>query len=208
MSSQESQNQYRMSFTTGGLFYNESLRIVEEYLSTNDWDFTRQAVIEKNLIQSRTESSVRRRVLEIFSRLELLSKQQVALLVNGSRSEQQYLLWLAICKRYSFIHEFAVEIVREKFLRLDLLLTLEEYDRFFSAKASWHVELDKLTSSTYVRLRQVLFKMLREAEIIEKTGMIIPALFTQELVAAIATEDPQLLCIFPLSDMDIQEWLK
>jgi hypothetical protein len=197
-----------MSFSTGGLFYTESLLIVDEYFSTHDWSLTRKSALEKNSIQSRTESSVKRRVREICSRLELLSLQQLTLIQNGSRSEQQYLLWLAICKRHPFIQEFAVEVIREKFLRMDLLISDQEYNIFFEKKASWHNELDQLQKSTRIKLRQVLFKILREAEIISDTFMIIPALLTAELVQAITTEDPQLLRVFPISDMDIQTWLK
>ena len=197
-----------MSFTTGGLFYNESLLIVDEFFSTNDWSLTQASAFAKNSIQSRTDSSSKRRVREICSRLELLSKHQVTLLQNGSRSEQQYLLWLAICKRHLFIREFAVEIIREKFLRMDLLLSVEEYNAFFDAKAEWHDELDQLQKSTHIKLRQVLFKMLREAGILSSANMIIPALFTEELVQAITAEDHQLLRVFPLSDLEIQTWLK
>jgi len=204
----ELKTQYSMSFSTGGLFYNESLLIVDGYFSTNDWTLTRKSALEKNSIQSRTESSVKRRVREICSRLELLSQQQLTLIQDGSRSEQQYLLWLAICKRHIFIQEFAVEIIREKFLRMDVLLNVQEYDAFYQKKALWHNELDQLQKSTRNKLRQVLFKILREAEIISDSCMILPALLTQELVQAIATDDPQLFRVFPISDMDIQTWLK
>jgi len=204
----DSKKQYNMSFTTGGLFYNESILVVEEYLILNDWNATKKSVIENNAIQSRTKSSVMRRVREICSRLQLLSISQLTLIKNGSRSEQQYILWLAICKRFAFIHEFAVEIVREKFLRMDSLLTLEEYQGFFEAKARWHEKLDQLQKSTCERMRQVLFQILREAGIITDTHIIIPAILTSELVKAIIMDDPALLHIFPLSDMGIQTWLK
>jgi hypothetical protein len=204
----DSKTQYNMSFTTGGLFYNESILVVEEYLILNDWNATKKSVIGNNAIQSRTKSSVMRRVREICSRLRLLSASQLTLIKNGSRSEQQYMLWLAICKRFAFIHEFAVEILREKFLRMDSLLTLEEYQGFFEAKARWHEKLDQLQKSTCERMRQVLFQILREAGIITDTNIIIPAMLTPELVKAILMDDPALLRVFPLSDMDIQTWLK
>jgi hypothetical protein len=182
--------------------------MIDEYFTTCDWNLTRISESTKNSIQSRTASSIKRRVGEICSRLQLLSRQQLSLIQNGSRSEQQYLLWLAICKRYPFIHEFAVEVIREKFLRMDLLLIADEYNSFFYAKATWHDELERLQPSTKTRIRQVLFQMLREAEIISDKNIIIPSLLTAALVQVIATEDPQLLRVFPLSDVDIQTWLK
>ena len=76
--------------------------------------------------------------------MQRLSDEQLELLVEGNPQEQKKLLWLAICKRYAFIREFASEVVREKFLQLDYLLTEFDYDAFFNRKADWHPELDGL----------------------------------------------------------------
>ena len=196
-----------MSFTTGGLFYNESLLIVDEYFATIDWELTRKSVFEKNSIQARTESSIKRRVREICSRLELLSEQQLVLIKNGSRQEQQYLLWVAVCKCYPFIRDFMIEIVREKYLRMDLHLQRQDYDFFFEEKAEWHEELERLRDSTRAKLRQVLFKTMREAEIISREDMIIPGLLTEQLTKVLAADNPSWLAMLPVSDMDINSWL-
>jgi len=45
------------------------------------------------------------------------------ILVDGTRSEHNCQLWLATCKRYSFIQEFASEVLREKFLCMETELT-------------------------------------------------------------------------------------
>ncbi len=196
-----------MSFTTGGLFYNESLLIVDEYFATTDWGLTRKSVFAKNSIQARTESSIKRRVREICSRLELLSEQQLALFKNGSRQEQQYLLWIAVCKCYPFIRDFMIEVVREKFLRMDLHLQHQDYDFFFEDKAEWHEELERLRDSTRAKLRQVLFKTMREAEIISREDMIIPGLLTEQLTKVLVADNSSWLAVLPVSDMDINSWL-
>ena len=76
----------------------------------------RNIVLRENLLQTRTESSTKRIVYEVVARLSLLTSQQLNLLAEGSVTEQQYLLWLSVCKNYTFIYEFAVEILREKIL--------------------------------------------------------------------------------------------
>lgn len=196
---------YQMSFTTGGLFYHESLQVAELYEKTGDWQKTRKQVLSENILQARTESSSKRRAREICSRLALLTKNQLQLLSLGSRQEQQYLLWVAVCKRYAFIRDFTVEIVREKYLRMDLNLQREDYDIFFDEKAQWHENLDKLKDSTKNKLRQVLFKTMREAEIISQENMIIPGLLTENLVRVLAEDNPSWLTIFPVSDTEIKE---
>ncbi len=198
---------YKMSFTSGGLFFNESIPVVELYDKTHDWQQTRKRILSENLLQTRTESSAKRRITEICSRLQLLTDIQLQLLISGSRQEQQYLLWLAVCKCYPFIKEFVMEVIREKYLRMDLNLQPQDYEIFFDAKAEWHEELEQLKSSTRAKLKQVLFKTMREAEIISQENMIIPGLLTEQLTKAIAIDDPALLAVFPVSDMDINSWL-
>jgi len=196
-----------MSFTTGGLFFNESLQVAELFNETGNWQKTRDQVLSKNLLQTRTESSAKRRAREICSRLELLTEDQLQLLLSGSRQEQQYLLWIAVCKCYSFIRDFMIEIVREKYLRMDLHLQSQDYDIFFEDKAEWHEELEQLRDSTRAKLRQVLFKTMREAEIISREDMIIPCLLTEQLTKVLAADNPSWLAVLPLSDMDINAWL-
>jgi len=198
---------YKMSFTSGGLLFNESLQVTELYNEILDWQKTREKMLSDNLLQSRTASSAKRRILEICSRLQLLTREQLQLLVSGSRQEQQYLLWIAVCKRYSFIREFMAEVVREKFLRMDLHLQPQDYKIFFENKAEWHEELDRLQDSTRTRLRQTLFQIMREAEIISLDNMIIPGLLTEPLTTVLAADNPSWLAALPVSDMDINSWL-
>ena len=95
-----------------------------------------------------------------------------------------------------------------KYSRMDLQLSPGDYDIFFHEKAESNVELDRLSASTKAKLRQVLFKAMREAEILSRDNMILPGLPTKELVKALADDNPGLLAMLPISDMDIKEWLQ
>jgi hypothetical protein len=200
-------SKYKMSFTSGGLFFNESLQVAELFHETGDWQKTRDQALSENLLQAWTESSSKRRVWEICSRLGLLTEDQLQLLLFSSRQEQQYLLWVAVCKCYPFIRDFMVEIAREKFLRMDLHLQPQDFEIFFEDKAEWHEELEQLRDSTRKRLRQALFQIMREAEIISPGNMIIPSLLTKQLTKVLAADNPSWLAVLPISDADINSWL-
>jgi len=202
------EKKYNMSFTTGGLFYNESLKAAAVFLSLMDWEKVRERMLSDNLLQTRTKSSAIRISREICLRLETLTGRQLRLLESGSAQEQRYLLWIAVCKRYAFIQQFMGEMVREKYARMDLQLSPADYDIFFHEKAEIHVELDRLSASTRAKLRQVLLKAMREAEILSRDNMILPGLPTKELVEALADDNSDLLAMLPISDMDIKEWLQ
>ncbi|MFR9013437.1 MAG: BrxA family protein [Desulfovibrio piger] len=49
-----------MSFTTGALFYHESVRIIELFSSLKQWEKVREAVIAENAIQARTTTTLKR----------------------------------------------------------------------------------------------------------------------------------------------------
>ncbi len=199
---------YNMSFTAGGLFLRESVEIAQLYLEIQDWKLVRVRALQQNVIQSRTESSSVRVIREICKRLEKLIGDELKVVAEGSFQEQQQLLWLAICRHHRFIYGFAVEVIREKYLQLNLDLLQEDYDAFFNAKAEWHDELEQLTESTRNKLRQVVFRMLREADLLTKANTINPVILSAQAARAVASHSPDDLRIFPLSDRDIRELLQ
>lgn len=189
---------YSMSFTTAPLLVHESLLVAGLFAREQDWQSVRRLVLDDNQLQMRTTNSSRRIFTEISSRLKQLTPAQFNVLMDGNHREQQYLLWLAFCKRYRFVYEFATEVMREKFLRLDLELTYEAYDLFFENKAEWHPEVARVAAATRKKQRQFLFRILREAELLSDQNQILPALLTSRLTAVICEDDPAHLTIFPV----------
>jgi hypothetical protein len=199
---------YNMSFSLGGLFFIESLRVAEIYMEKKDWNLARDKVLTNNILQARTKSSLKRVTREVISRLRLLTGNQIKLLVTGSRQEQNFLFWLGVCKRHEFIKDFAVEVIREKYLRFNYELTHQDYDIFYNHKSEWHPELEKLSEKTQKKLRQVLFKIIREAELLTSEGMIVPVFFTEYLAKVIIKDNVSWFNIYPISDLDIGKWVK
>ncbi|OPY81704.1 MAG: hypothetical protein A4E70_01070 [Syntrophus sp. PtaU1.Bin005] len=197
-----------MSFTAGGIYIRESVEIASLYLEILDWDLVRRKAVEHNLIQARTISSSARICREICFRLGRLSIDELMILTEGTIQEQRQILWLAICRHYRFIYEFAVEVVREKYLSLNFDLYKEDYDAFFNAKAECHEELERLTEKTRLKLRQVVFRMLREADLLTKGNRINPAMLIPRVAQTLRKASPADLSVFPASDAEIKEMLK
>ncbi len=195
---------YKLSFTAASLSISESTKIAEVYLGCNDWKETKRIVEENNLLQSRTRSRTLRTYRELAQRLQLLSNEQLELLVEGNTQEQKYLLWFAICKRYRLIQEFAIEVIREKFLSMNYELNELDYHAFFNRKADWQEELDQITDSTTNKLKQVIFRMLRETGIISEDNLIVQAVLSNRLIQAIRPDAPASYQIFPSQAADFQ----
>lgn len=107
------------------------------------------------------------------------------------------LLWLAACRAYRFIGEFAVEVLTDRFLSLRTDLTYDDFDTFFSAKEEWSPKLAALSASTRAKLRAVLFRLMREAEILSQDNRILGAMLSARVLAVIQAGNPDELRYFP-----------
>lgn len=190
---------YSMSFTSATLLPRESSLVARLYADLGDWAAVRDQVIAGNLLQMRTLNASKRICQEVISRLKPLTDVQRQLLLDGSRQEQGYILWLAVCKRYAFIRDFAVEVVHDQFLVYDLHLHPDAYDRFFQRKAEWHPEVERVSIETRKKQRQVVTKMLREAELLNQDNQILPVLLTPRLVDAIRGDSPAHFAVYPVA---------
>jgi hypothetical protein len=198
---------YSLSFTTGSLFFQESIQLAQLYTKTQDWNHVRKDALEQNLLQFRTLNTSKRVCREIISRLKTLNSNQLDLLIHADHRDQAYLLWLAICRRYLFIAEFAAEVLRERFVTLKLDVSYADFELFFNRKAEWHPEFEQIKAVTKTKLRQTLFKMLREADLISALSTINPAMPSKPIIEAIYLDDPKDLMVFPLFEADIKRRL-
>ena len=197
-------HQYRLSFTTGSLFHRESVNLATLYLDLGDWDSVRDQVIAQNRLQTRTLNTLKRICHEIVSRLRTLNVGELEFLVESSHQEQAYLLWLAVCRRYRFIADFAVEVLRERYITLKIDLAYEDFDSFFNRKSEWHLELDAISPATRSKLRQVLFKIIHEADLLTASNMINAATLSPRLLAVIHQGSGRDVLYFPVFESDVR----
>ena len=188
---------YIMSFTTGGLFQQESVKLATLFLDLDDWAAVREKALSDNVLQARTLSTSKRICREIISRLKTLSSPELDLLVHGSPREQAQLLWLGVCRRYKFIADFAVEVLHEKYISLRTDLQYADFDSFFNNKSEWHSELDQIKPATKSKLRQVLFRILQDADLLSVNNTINPALLSPRLHNLVQHGGGQDFLLFP-----------
>ncbi|MDG3012425.1 DUF1819 family protein [Rhodococcus sp. D2-41] len=191
------QSRYALSFTSGGLLSREGETIAAVYLDSHDWQATRARVVDYNLLQARTNSSLVRVARETVQRLAVLGDDEIALLVEGSPTERHHMMWAAACRRYTLIGDFAEEVLRERFLLMTPTLDADDFDRFITGKSLWHPELDGLKPSTRQKLRQTLFRMLREAGLRTDPGDIVPAVISERVIEALDRRTPSDMRFFP-----------
>lgn len=189
-----------MSFTAGALLQAESVTIARLYLELRDWNEVKEKAIADNVLQSRAVSTLKRLSYEIISRLNTLNTEEMLLLVDFDYQDQAYMIWLAICRHHQFIADFATEVLRERFITFKPDLQYSDFDVFFNRKCDWHSELDSLSISTKKKLRQVLFKMLREADFLDGKNNIQATILSPRLLDVMERKGGRDIIYFTLSE--------
>jgi hypothetical protein len=193
-----SNQRYKMSFTSGGLFLNESVAVAALHQHGERWSQTLDRALEERMTSLPKAASNRRTLREIVNRLSTLSDEEIKFLKDeAERQDQQYLLWVAACRAYRFVREFSVEVICDRHLSLQFDLPLESFDIFFAAKADWDDGLASISDTTRNKLRQILFRMMREASIISDDHRIQSTYLSNPLRALLETNGSADLVVFP-----------
>lgn len=190
-------SRYALSFTSGGLLATEARQTLAVWRNAQDWDLVRAELMASNTLQLRTVQSRRTVSREVVGRLSELNERELELLEDSSPQERVHLLWVAVCRRYALVGEFAEEIVRERFLLLTPSLQRGDFDVFIRGKALWHEELDALTESTRRKLRQNTFRMLREAGLVDDAGAILNTILSNRVQSVLELRRPSDVRFFP-----------
>jgi hypothetical protein len=189
---------YRMSFSVGGLLINESLDVAHQHAAGLAWDKVIADGIAAGVTSLPKAASRRRMLREIINRLSCLSEPELAFLVGeADRDEQAALLWLTACRAYRFVREFAIEVVCERYLSYQEALPLEAFDRLLAAKAEWDEALAAISHTTALKLRQILFRMMREAGIITEKNHIVASYLSPRFVDIVSRSNRSDLAVFP-----------
>jgi hypothetical protein len=195
----EKANKYNFSFTAASLRINEMILVAKSMFYNTELDFT-------NELGAGKKTTGNRMLKEFHKRLLTLTRNELDLLINGDLNSQKKLAFLSICKSQKFIRDFVVEVLREKVLVFDYQLSEGDYISFYRRKAEIHPDMDKLSEATVSKIKQVTFKILEQAGMIDsiKSKSIQPQILDSIIINEIALDNKEWLKIFFMSDLDIE----
>lgn len=195
-----------MSFTAGAAMLNETYAIAEVLLECDgDWERTRERAFKENLMQKDKMSSNQRYFALMKQRLEALNYEELKLFVDSTVAVRRLLVLLAICKAHPFIYDFISENVRDCFYNQYEKVSHANFNEFYNEKKYEHPELEQVTEQTIAKMRQVIFRILEQTEIIEdaESGILRRPYLSEKLESLIVKDDPKWLAIFLYSNNEI-----
>lgn len=214
---------YRLSFTVGGLLASQGRALAEMYLNHlnhaggGDAECSsqtevgksiaaiRQQAIEENVLAIRTDSANRRVVAETTRRLSALTVGELAYLAgpDSSISDREALMWIAMCRYYAIVGEFAGEVLKKHYFTGNTHLDFEDYDRFIADKATWHPELEAVSGGTAKKLRSNLFKAMAEAHLFDKNSDTVVSFLPSPSLTDILMKRPDSFGFFPMRESSL-----
>ena len=195
-----SSNRYEFSFTGANLRLQDSVLIARSVLGEYELNITEDL--------GRGNSSTGKSIYaKLIKRIDALTPNQLELLVDGGLISQQQIAFLAVCKCHGFIRDFTLEVLREKHLVFDYEILESDYRSFYNRKIDNHPELEFLHDYTKKKIKQVTFRILQQAGMIDnvKSRQIQPQLLDTAIVKILVTDNPKWLKVFLMSDMDIKQ---
>jgi hypothetical protein len=189
---------YGFSFTASSLRLNEMILVASAIAENRKLDYI-------NELGGGKSTTGKRMLVEFERRISNLTPRQADILINGDFLSQKQIAFVCVCKTYLFIRDFVVEVLREKILVFDYQITEGDYISFYRRKLDLHPEMDKITELTEKKIKQVTFKILEQAGVIDsiKSKVIQPQIIDKKVMDAIALENPNWLKVLFMSDMDI-----
>lgn len=197
---------YSFSFLTGGMYLQECRVMAELLREGQNTTAVTDRIRQENLFQLRKESSVRRVIPAVRERIECMTPEDLAYFLSAPVPEQKLLLFVSICRKFGFIADFVDQVLRPKVAIFDWEIRPSDWSEFLESKRPEHPEIDGVSELSLGKIRQVVFKMLFEAGLIDSTEAkhLTPPIPAVDLIRRIAATDPAQLRWILLSDADIR----
>jgi hypothetical protein len=199
-------NKYNMSFVAGAAMMNETYAVAKAYLECDgDWDLTKEKTFRENLMEKDKLSSNQRYFLLVRQRIEALNEEEIQILVNSTIAIRRVIVLLAICKAHLLIYDFIAEYVRDCYYNLHEKVSHASFNEFYNEKKYEHPELEKVTEKTLAKVRQVIFRILEQTELVESAnnGELKRPYLTEDLERLIVKDDAKWLAIYLYSNNEI-----
>ena len=99
------------------------------------------------------------------------------------------------------------EVISKKVLMFDYKILNSDYETFFESKKYAVEQLENITEATQYKLKQVLFRILEEAMIIDNTKSknILKPHLSAEVIKLIIKDNPIYLKAFLYTDYEIEK---
>lgn len=165
----------------GPLMGRESRRIAELLLTEPDETTWQQQIIDENILQASSASTANRYARTLRLRLKTLDTDCWRLVANGSESERQQLLLVALMIQSPVVADFISAVVNSARQQFKDKLSANCWEAFVEENLRLHPEIASFSDSSVKKMGNNLIKALAEAGYLDtprrrnlKTVFVLP----------------------------------
>jgi hypothetical protein len=193
---------YDLGFTSGSLLFKEA-RVFVDAIEDDQGFMDEIYDVKESVIPTNSEASRIRIARELRQRFRSFpSSDFLKLLREATDEDFKLILFYAVCRKYTLLADFMLELVRNKWLNLDYELDSRDFESYVYKKMDSHPELVELAKTTRDKLAQVALRMLNEVGILERGRLQKIDANTRILSKIVETGDLWFLDVLLLNDKE------
>lgn len=175
----------------GGLLERESwviAKLLLEGVAQASW---REALLQDNPLQKRSQKTIMRQAGLIRNRLTLLDADGWRLILRGSSDTVRQILLAACIKHNRLLGDYLLTVVREHIRLFEKTLNPRAWNTYIEEIAHHAPVVATWSQATKVKLRQVTHRILTESGIIEnpRSRKFLPFFLVPEVVSYLKKRD-------------------
>lgn len=161
---------YSLGFTAGALLYKESYVYID---SIQDFEkyLCKEETVLPDVIPTNSEAAKKRIKSELDKRLFQLDSEYLDFFRNSAGLDKKILLYLSVCKAYSIISEFALEVIYPKWKTFDFDVSTYDFGYFLAEKLR-NNEINSISDKTKYKLSQVAIKIFKELGVLSNDKIV------------------------------------
>lgn len=167
-------SKYNFAFVAGALLLPETKEYVS-HIQDIDAYLQNKEQVDYMVLPTNSESSKKRLKSEIDKRLRTLNYAYIDAFRQMDTQEQGIILFLSICKSYTIIAEFCLDVIYQKWKMFDTTLSTYDFQYFLSSKLSSE-QLDNLTDNTKYKAAQVTLRIFKDVKLLQDDKITQPYL--------------------------------
>lgn len=153
----------------GSLMIKESQIIAELLLKKPNQEEWLDAIVNRNVLQKRSDASSKRNAATIKKRLENMSDEYLEQIAYGSTELSTQLMFAATLINSTLLADFMRNVVLDAKRMFRENLDIGDWESFWDDRSRLFPEFSKMTESSTYKIAQVAFKTLADAGYLETT---------------------------------------
>lgn len=173
-----SERLYHAEIVAGSLLVNESRKIAGLLLKGLDEKEFYREVLVSNVLQKRSPASAKRQAKLIRNRLLPLHHDFWEMIHEGSHEQSTQALLAASIVHSHLLGDFIKQVIQLQIKTFQKQVSYRDWDYFFEECKQRDASVAAWTETTTKKIRQVVFRILAEAKIIDSTRSMNLILFS------------------------------